>query len=144
MMFVIGAGQDRLHFKTEGPPQRRKILSAISAWPVTALVFESRRLEPDARQWAIGQLLFHLSEVGGHRLVIEAREDSLHLVERQGIKVALDLTTDTGHRVIHSMKLRPITLRGPHGLHKDRTQTDAVEPALSLWRHARRLRWPAL
>lgn len=83
------SGQARLHFKTEKPSRRRALLAVIAELNLTTLVCESNRKEADARRWALGQLLAYLAGVGGQRLVIEAREASLNLVERQTITAAL-------------------------------------------------------
>jgi hypothetical protein len=72
MLAELLAGPDRLHFKNEKPSRRRTILSVIGELPVTTMVFESKRKEPEARRWAIGRLLAHLDGIGGHGLVIEA------------------------------------------------------------------------
>lgn len=81
-------GQNRLHFNTEKPSRRRKLLSIMATLPVTTMVFESKRKEPVARRWAIARLL-HLNETGGQRLVIEARSSAMNVEERQRITVAL-------------------------------------------------------
>ena len=47
MLAELLAGPDRLHFKNEKPSRRRTILSVIGELPVTTMVFESKRKEPE-------------------------------------------------------------------------------------------------
>jgi hypothetical protein len=72
-------GQRRIHFKKESPGRRRTILSAITAMPVEARLYEcpSERHELAAREACLSRIVEDLAAQGSERLVIELDDSTL-------------------------------------------------------------------
>jgi purine nucleoside phosphorylase len=83
--------QRRLHFANESDGRRRKIINALAAARVRAVVYEATgyRNEKEARDAVIGQLTDDVVVMGASTLILE-RDDSAVMSDKQIIIDRLD------------------------------------------------------
>lgn len=84
---LLDAEQPRLHWGTESPPRRMKIMEAIARIDMAAVVVIgtplAKKKQERARAVCMESLVVHLAEMGVTRVVLEERHPSLNDRDRR-------------------------------------------------------------